>query len=209
MRLRNVANAKEIVENSKYTINKPRSHRGKYSDIFGNSNPIHIEIGMGKGNFIIDMALKHPDINFIGIERYESVLCRAIEKLEKVDIPNVRLICLDALCLDEVFDHEIDTIYLNFSDPWPKKRHAKRRLTSHIFLNIYDSLFKNDKLIIQKTDNIGLFESSIVNLSTYGYTIEDISLDLNNSSRDNSMTEYETRFVSQGIKINYLVARKK
>jgi tRNA (guanine-N7-)-methyltransferase len=164
---------------------------------------------MGKGNFIIDMALKHPEINFIGIERYESVMCRAIEKLDNLDLPNVRLICLDALGLGDVFDHEIDTIYLNFSDPWPKKRHAKRRLTSHVFLEIYDELFKKDKVIIQKTDNVGLFESSIVNLSTYGYVIEDICLDLHSSSRENSMTEYEAKFVSQGIKINYLVARKK
>jgi tRNA (guanine-N7-)-methyltransferase len=209
MRLRNVKNALEIVNNSKYTINKPESHKGKYKEIFGNDNPIHIEIGMGKGNFIIDMAQKNPDINFIGIERYESVMCRAIEKLDNLDLPNVRLICLDALGLGDVFDHEIDTIYLNFSDPWPKKRHAKRRLTSHVFLEIYDELFKKDKVIIQKTDNVGLFESSIVNLSTYGYVIEDICLDLHSSSRENSMTEYEAKFVSQGIKINYLVARKK
>ncbi len=209
MRLRNVKNALEIVNNSKYTINKPESHKGKYKEIFGNDNPIHIEIGMGKGNFIIDMAQKNPDINFIGIERYESVMCRAIEKLDNLDLPNVRLICIDALGLGDVFDHEIDTIYLNFSDPWPKKRHAKRRLTSHVFLEIYDELFKKDKVIIQKTDNVGLFESSIVNLSTYGYVIEDICLDLHSSSRENSMTEYEAKFVSQGIKINYLVARKK
>ena len=209
MRLRNVKNALEIVNNSKYTINNPESYKGKYKEIFGNDNPIHIEIGMGKGNFIIDMAQKNPDINFIGIERYESVMCRAIEKLDNLDLPNVRLICLDALGLGDVFDHEIDTIYLNFSDPWPKKRHAKRRLTSHVFLEIYDKLFKKDKVIIQKTDNVGLFESSIVNLSTYGYVIEDICLDLHSSSRENSMTEYEAKFVSQGIKINYLVARKK
>ena len=209
MRLRNVKNALEIVNNSKYTINNPESYKGKYKEIFGNDNPIHIEIGMGKGNFIIDMAQKNPDINFIGIERYESVMCRAIEKLDNLDLPNVRLICLDALGLGDVFDHEIDTIYLNFSDPWPKKRHAKRRLTSHVFLEIYDELFKKDKVIIQKTDNVGLFESSIVNLSTYGYVIEDICLDLHSSSRENSMTEYEAKFVSQGIKINYLVARKK
>ena len=209
MRLRNVPNAIEIVNGSSYTIKEPQLYKGKYREVFGNDNPIHIEIGMGKGDFIIDMALKNPNINFIGIERYESVLCRAIEKLEKVDISNVKLICTDALNLGDIFDHEIETIYLNFSDPWPKKRHAKRRLTSHVFLEIYDSLFKGDKVIIQKTDNIGLFESSIVNLSTYGYVIEDISLDLNNSSRENSMTEYESKFVSQGIKINYLVARKK
>lgn len=209
MRLRNVPNAKEIVNNSEYVIREPQKYKGKYKEVFKNDNPLHIEIGMGKGNFIIDMALKNPDINFIGIERYESVMCRALEKLEDKEIPNLRLICCDALELGEIFDHEVETIYLNFSDPWPKKRHAKRRLTSHIFLPIYDQVFKDECLIIQKTDNVGLFESSIVSLSTYGYVIEDVSLDLANKEIENSLTEYEAKFMSQGIKINYLKARKK
>ena len=209
MRLRNVPNAKELVYNNDYVINEPQLYKGKYSELFNNSNPIHIEIGMGKGNFIIDMALKNPNINFIGIERYESVMCRALEKLKDKEISNLRLMCCDALILGDIFDHEIDTIYLNFSDPWPKKRHAKRRLTSEVFLPIYDKLFRNDSLIIQKTDNVSLFESSIVSLSTYGYVIEDISLDLANKDIDNSLTEYEAKFMSQGIKINYLKARKK
>ena len=164
---------------------------------------------MGKGNFIIDMAKKNPNINFIGIERYESVLCRAIEKLEMEQLDNVKIICIDALGLGDIFAGDIDTIYLNFSDPWPKKRHAKRRLTSHVFLPIYDNVFKDEKIIIQKTDNVGLFESSIVSLSTYGYVIEDISLDLASTDKENSLTEYEAKFMSQGIKINYLKARKK
>lgn len=209
MRLRNVPNAKELVYNNDYVIKEPQLYKGKYNKLFNNSNPLHIEIGMGKGNFIIDMALKNPDINFIGIERYESVMCRALEKLEGKEIPNLKLMCCDALILGDIFDHEIDTIYLNFSDPWPKKRHAKRRLTSNVFLPIYDKLFKKECLIIQKTDNVGLFESSIVSLSEYGYVIEDISLDLANKDIDNSLTEYEAKFMSQGIKINYLKARKK
>ena len=209
MRLRNVPNAKEIVNSSEYVIREPQEYKGKYKEVFKNNNPLHIEIGMGKGNFIIDMALKNPDINFIGIERYESVMCRALEKLENKKIPNLKLICCDALELGDIFDHEVETIYLNFSDPWPKKRHAKRRLTSHIFLPIYDKVFENECLIIQKTDNVGLFESSIVSLSTYGYVIEDISLDLASKEIENSLTEYEAKFMSQGIKINYLVARKK
>jgi len=209
MRLRNVKNAKEIVENNKYVINEPSEYKGKYNELFANNNPIHLEIGMGKGNFIIDMALKHPDINFIGIERYESVLVRALEKLSDKEISNLRFICMDAIKVDEVFDHEISCIYLNFSDPWPKKRHAKRRLTSDVFLPIYDKVFKGDALIVQKTDNVGLFESSIVSLSNYGYVIEDISLDLASTDKENSLTEYEAKFMSQGIKINYLVARKK
>ena len=209
MRLRNVKNAREIVANNRYVINEPSEYKGKYNKLFSNKNPIHLEIGMGKGNFIIDMALKNPNINFIGLERYESVLVRALEKLDDKDIPNLKFICMDAIKIDEVFDHEIDCIYLNFSDPWPKKRHAKRRLTSSVFLPIYDKVFKGDCLIVQKTDNVGLFESSIVSLSTYGYVIEDISLDLASTDKENSLTEYEAKFMSQGIKINYLVARKK
>ena len=134
---------------------------------------------------------------------------KRIEKLEDKQLPNVRIICIDAIELDEVFDKEISTIYLNFSDPWPKKRHAKRRLTSHEFLPVYDLIFKEEKVIVQKTDNVGLFESSIVSLSTYGYTIEEISLDLASTGMENSLTEYEAKFMSQGIKINYLKARKK
>ena len=168
MRLRNVKNAREIVDNSPFVVHEPKEFKGKYNEVFGNNNPIELEIGMGKGNFIIDKAMKNPDINFIGVERYESVLCRALEKLEDKQLPNVKIICIDAIELDEVFDKEISTIYLNFSDPWPKKRHAKRRLTSHVFLPVYDLIFKDEKVIVQKTDNVGLFESSIVSLSTYG-----------------------------------------
>lgn len=209
MRLRNVSNAKEIVDNSNYVIHNPFIYKGKYKEVFGNNNSIHLEVGMGKGKFIIDMALKYPNINFIGLEKYESIVCRAVQKLDGQEIKNLKFIVVDALELGNIFDHEIETLYLNFSDPWPKKRHAKRRLTSEVFLPIYDSIFKGDRVIVQKTDNVGLFESSIVSLSTYGYTIEDICLDLANSDRDNVKTEYETKFVEQGIKINYLVARKK
>lgn len=210
MRLRNVKNAVEIVNNSKYVITNPADYKGEYnSKIFNNSNPIHLEIGMGKGNFIIDMAKRFPDINFIGLEMYESVVCRAIEKLENEKLPNLRIICMDAHGLEDVFDKEISTIYLNFSDPWPKTRHAKRRLTSHVLLPIYDNIFKDECIIEQKTDNIGLFESSIVSLSTYGYVIEEISLDLANTDKENSLTEYEAKFMSQGVRINYLKARKK
>ena len=209
MRLRNVKNAREIVDNSPFVVHEPKEYKGRYNEVFGNDNPIELEIGMGKGNFIIDKAIKNPNINFIGVERYESVLCRALEKLEDKQLPNVKIICIDAIELDEVFDKEISTIYLNFSDPWPKKRHAKRRLTSHVFLPVYDLIFKDEKTIVQKTDNVGLFESSIVSLSTYGYTIEEISLDLASTGMENSLTEYEAKFMSQGIKINYLKARKK
>lgn len=209
MRLRNVKNAREIVDNSSFVVHSPKEYKGKYNELFGNNNPIELEIGMGKGNFIIDKALKNPDINFIGVERYESVVCRALEKLENTGLTNVKIICMDALELGEVFDKEISTIYLNFSDPWPKKRHAKRRLTSHLFLPVYDLIFKDERVIVQKTDNVGLFESSIVSLSTYGYVIEEISLDLASTGMENSLTEYEAKFMSQGIKINYMKAIKK
>ena len=209
MRLRNVQNAREIIDNSDYVIHDPFKYKGDFKKIFGNDKPIHLEVGMGKGKFIIDMALKYPNINFIGIEKYESIVCRAVQKLEEKEINNLKFIVIDALELANIFDHEIETLYLNFSDPWPKKRHAKRRLTSLVFLPIYDSIFKGDRVIVQKTDNVTLFESSIVSLSNYGYVIEDICLDLANSDRDNVQTEYETKFVEQGIKINYIKARKK
>ena len=150
MRLRNVKNAKNIVENSKYVINNPEEYIGKYQTLFNSDNPINIEIGMGKGDFIIGMAKNYPNINFIGIEKYESVMVRAIEKLENIDLPNLLLIRMDAIEIDKVFNKEINTIYLNFSDPWPKKRHAKRRLTSEIFLKLYDKIFISTPHIIQK-----------------------------------------------------------
>ena len=211
MRLRNVKNANEILENSKYYIKYTQELRGKfiYGDVFPKVQPIHLEIGMGKGDFIIDMAKKHPDINFIGIEQYESVACRAIEKLNELELDNVKIMCCFAEGLDEVFDSEIDVIYLNFSDPWPKKRHAKRRLTAPSFLDIYDKIFRNECVIIQKTDNINLFISSIINLVKHGYEIVDYNTDLTNSGYENSVTEYESKFMEQGIKINYLKAIKK
>ena len=212
MRIRKIKNALEIVNNSSYVLNfaEAKNSKGKFADqVFGNEKPLHVEIGMGKGDFIIAMAKKYPDVNFVGIEMYESVVCRALKKLESEHLDNVKIICIDVIALGEIFANEIDTIYLNFSDPWPKKRHAKRRLTAETYLKIYDNLLKDNGLIIQKTDSVLLFESSIISLSQHGYVIDDISLDLHNSERDNVMTEYERKFSSQGIKINYLKAHKK
>lgn len=212
MRIRKIKNALEIVNNSSYVLNfaEAKNSKGKFADqVFGNEKPLHVEIGMGKGDFIIAMAKKYPDVNFVGIEMYESVVCRALKKLESEHLDNVKIVCIDAIALGEIFANEIDTIYLNFSDPWPKKRHAKRRLTAETYLKIYDNLLKDNGLIIQKTDSVLLFESSIISLSQHGYVIDDISLDLHNSERDNVMTEYERKFSSQGIKINYLKAHKK
>ena len=187
----------------------PEEYIGNYKKIFNNNNPINIEIGMRKGNFIIGMAEKYPNINFIGIEKYESVMVRAIEKLNNIDLPNLKLIRMDAKDIDKVFNKEIDTIYLNFSDPWPKTRHAKRRLTSPYFLELYDKIFISTPHIIQKTDNILLFASSIETLSNYGYTFDKVSLDLKNTDIDNVTTEYEEKFMNMGVKINYLNAYKK
>lgn len=201
MRLRKVKNAKEQIENSSYVISDPESHKGNFNKLFNNDNPIRIEIGMGKGTFIYNHALKNLNINYIGIEKFDSVLVRAVQKLEDTNIPNLKLIRMDALDIDKIFSKEIDTIYLNFSDPWPKNRHELRRLTSPVFLAKYDSVFKNDKVIIQKTDNRHLFEYSLVSLVNYGYKLEKISLDLYKEEellKDNIPTEYETRFASNG-----------
>ena len=209
MRLRNVKNKEEILNNSPFLIRNSSDYLGKWKELFNNSNPIYIEIGMGKGDFIIENAIKNPDINFIGIEKFDSVIARACEKVP-ADLKNLILVRMDALDIDKAFNKEIDRIYLNFSDPWPKKRHTDRRLTSHIFLNKYDNIFKNKKEIIQKTDNQSLFEYSIISLSTYGYIIEDISFDLHNSGKENIiMTEYEKKFTSKGNNIYYLIATKK
>lgn len=202
MRLRNVKGAKEIIDNSSYIIKNPNDYKGDYQKIFENNNPIHIEIGMGKGDFIIENAKKYPNINFIGIEKFDSVIVRAVQKLENEEIPNLKLIKIDANEIDDVFDKEISVIYLNFSDPWPKARHAKRRLSSEIFLNKYDSVFIDKKRIIMKTDNRKLFEYSIKSFTDYGYKIEDISLNLyEDDIKNNVPTEYETRFHNRGCLI--------
>ncbi len=202
MRLRNVKGAKEIIDNSSYIIKNPIDYKGDYQKIFENNNPIHIEIGMGKGDFIIENAKKYPNINFIGIEKFDSVIVRAVQKLENEEIPNLKLIKIDANEIDDVFDKEISVIYLNFSDPWPKARHAKRRLSSEIFLNKYDSVFIDKKRIIMKTDNRKLFEYSIKSFTDYGYKIEDISLNLyEDDIKNNIPTEYETRFHNRGCLI--------
>ncbi len=204
MRLKNVKGATDIVNKSCYIIKNPKEFQGKYQKIFNNNNPIHLEIGMGKGNFIINMAKSFPNINFIGIEMYDSVIVRAVQKLENENIENLKLIKFDATNIDELFSKEIDTIYLNFSDPWPKNRHEHRRLTSNIFLKRYEKIFKNSKKIIQKTDNRHLFEYSLKSFVDYGYKIEEISLDLHKDDIFNIETEYEKKFSTKGYPI-YMV----
>ena len=209
MRIRNLKNTDELINNSVYLIDYAYKYKDKWKKVFNNNNPIHLEIGMGKGNFIINMALKYPNINFVGVELHTNVIARACKKLEELQIDNLKLINVNASSLNEIFDKEVDLIYLNFSDPWPKKRNAKRRLTSESFLKVYDLLFKCEKKIKLKTDNQGLFESSIISLTNYGYQIDDISLDLHKTDLENVETEYETKFKNMGIKILYLDAVKK
>ena len=202
MRLKNVKGANEIIIKGKYYIDNPYEYIGEWKRVFDNDNPIYIEIGMGKGNFIIENAKRYPNINFIGIEKYDSVIVRAIQKSNELELNNLKIIRMDAKRLGEVFDKEIDTIYLNFSDPWPKDRHSKRRLTSPVFLSIYDKIFKGRERIIMKTDNILLFNYSLDSLREYGYKIVSETNDLNCLDENNIMTEYEEKFYKLGTKIN-------
>ena len=208
MRLRNVKNKEEILANSKFLVKDPYKNRGKWSSVFANNNPIYIEIWMGKGHFIIKNAIENPNINYIGIEMYDSVILRAVEKSNELELNNLYLIRMDARLINDIFDKEIDLIYLTFSDPWPKDRHAKRRLTSPIFLSRYDNIFKKNKRIIMKTDNRGLFDYSVESLKEYGYNIKDISYDLHKDKENIITTEYEDKFTNMGIKINYVEAYK-
>ena len=199
MRLRNVKNADKILEESPLVV---------LENPFDDSRELRIEIGTGKGDFIIGTARKYPNVNFIGIEKYPSVLVRALEKLE--DIPdNLRFMCIDAKNIEDYFDHNVSVIYLNFSDPWPKTRHEKRRLTSESFLKSYEKISKTFVHIKQKTDNKGLFAYSLVSLNNAGYHFNDVCLDLTNSNIDNVQSEYEKKFVVAGETINYLDAEKK
>ena len=201
MRLRNIKNAYEkVAVNERYFIPNPNDFKGKWYEIFGNNNPIHIEIGMGKGRFLCELAAINPDINYIGIEKFTSVLLRASEKLAELDLNNIKIINIDAINLCDYFDKdEITRIYLNFSDPWPKNAHAKRRLTSNRFLPLYQNVLNTDGEIHFKTDNRKLFEFSLESLNEYGLSLKNISLDLHHSDFEgNIMTEYEEKFSAFG-----------
>jgi tRNA (guanine-N7-)-methyltransferase len=201
MRLRNKPWAKEkISQYPQYVISNPEQFKGKWNEIFNNNHPLHIEVGTGKGQFIIGMAKKYPNINFIGIELQESVIVSALDRLIEAELPNVKLLNINAKDLENYFDkNEVSRIYLNFSDPWPKKRHTKRRLTYQSFLNIYENILIDGGEIHFKTDNRGLFEYSLVSFSQYGLTLNFVSLDLHQSDfEDNIMTEYEEKFSKKG-----------
>ena len=214
MRLRNIAGSREVIAESKYTVKDPEQKKGLWKkEIFGNDNEIHIEIGMGKGRFIMDMAALHPNINYVGIEKYSSVLLRAIQKQEELQLPNVIFIRMDAEDITEVFDEsEVGKIYLNFSDPWPKDRHTKRRLPSREFLKRYDKILKKDGVVEFKTDNEGLFTFARDEVEPAGWNIDAITYDLHNDevmNEGNVMTEYEEKFSSLGNPIfKYVISRK-
>ncbi len=194
MRQRNVKNKEEIINNSKYFIEKPELYKGKWHSLFKNSHPIKIEIGTGKGNFIIENAKRYPNINFIGIEKSDSILALALKKIE-TDIPNLRMLLLDAKDIQDIFSEEIETIYLNFSDPWPKKRHTKRRLTSPNFLEKYENISKDKVKIIMKTDNQDLFIYTLLTLNNFNYHFERLTFDLEKlNDTGNIKTEYEEKF---------------
>ena len=209
MRLRNVKNKEEILNNSSYFMGTGEEFIGKWSNVFKNNNPIYVEIGMGQGKFIIENAIKYPNINFIGIEKYDSVVAKCLPKIPE-GLDNLKILRMDALNIDKVFLKEIDRIYLNFSDPWPKVRHSLRRLSSKVFLKKYDSIFKNDKEICMRTDNRDLFVYSLLSFSEYGYVLRKLSLDLHGEDIDNLITtEYEDKFSDKGMPIYAVVVDKK
>lgn len=212
MRLRNVKGSREEIQLSEYTVNEPEKYKGRWKELFGNDNPVYIEVGMGKGKFITEMAQLHPEINFIGIEKYSSVLIRAIEKRKELEINNLMFIRMDAENIEDVFEkNEVAGIYLNFSDPWPKDRHAKRRLTSRQFLVRYDKILAGDGVIEFKTDNRDLFDFSLEEAPEAGWEIIASTYDLHadeKMSEGNVMTEYEEKFSSKGNPIHKMIIKR-
>ena len=202
MRLRNKPWAAEYIEaHPDVIIPNPEDYKGKWHEVFGNENPIHIEVGTGKGQFVLGMAKQNPDINYIGIELFDSVIVCALEKVVEAEKPaNLRLLKVNGAKLQEYFAKgDVSRVYLNFSDPWPKKRHAKRRLTHEGFLKLYESILIDNGEIHFKTDNRGLFEYSLVSMNHYGMRLNYVSLDLHvEMPEDNIMTEYEEKFSAKG-----------
>ena len=208
MRLRHIKGCEEFVANSPCTINQPQQYKGRWEEAFVRLQPLHIEIGMGKGRFVSRMAVLHPDINYLGIEIYESVMQKAIERLgEKPD--NLFFLCMNAEILEDVFAQgEVGRIYLNFSDPWPKARHEHRRLTSPRFMALYDKVLAPDGTVEFKTDNEGLFDYSLESIPQSGWEIIWQTRDLHSLDIDNVETEYEEKFSAKGNPIYKLVARR-
>lgn len=203
-----VKDADKIVSKSPYVVNNPRNYKGKWNDLFGNKNPIKLELGMGRGEFIINMAKEYPNINFIGLELSDSQMVNAVRKLESIKLTNLKLINADAHDIAEFFGKEIDTIYLTFSEPWPKPIDEKKRFTHISYLKLYDRIFKKNKHIILKTDNKGLFAYSLETLSAYWYEFKTVSLDLHHDEREikNIMTDFEKQYYKEARPIYYVDA---
>lgn len=209
MRLRHIPGAEQIIEESPFVIQEPEQKKGGWRDVFGDDHPIRIEVGMGKGRFITELAAQNPDVNYIGIERYSTVLVKALRKREQLELPNLYYMCIDARKLAEIFaPEEVERIYLNFSDPWPKDRHANRRLTSPPFMKVYDEILAKAGQVEFKTDNRGLFEYSLQAIPEAGWRITEQTFDLHHSdmAEGNVMTEYESKFAAEGKPICKLVA---
>ena len=209
MRYKTVKNANQILEKSSYLIKKPENYKNKWKDVFGNNNPICLELGMGRGSFIIEMAKSHPNINYTGLELDENHTATAITNIKEQKIPNLKIICANAQDIINMFGKEIDTIYLTFSEPWPKKQDEKKRFTSINYLRLYDRIFKKKKHIILKTDNKILFASALESLSEYWYTFTKVSLDLHHDERniENIMTDFEKQYYKENRPIFYVDAK--
>ena len=217
MRLRNIPRAESVLEACKEVVKNPESLCGHWNQEFQNERPLHIEIGMGKGQFLLTLAAENPQINYVGIERYSSVLLRAVEKFQELEAEgkapaNIRFICMDANDLPTVFaPAEVSRIYLNFSDPWPKARHARRRLTSNEFFKLYDKVLTADGTVEFKTDNRPLFDFSLEQVAEAGWTLNAHTFDLHHDpvmNEGNVMTEYEQKFSSMGNPIHKLIASR-
>ena len=211
MRMRKKKNLDTRLENcSAVIVGEPEAQRGRWRELFGNDHPLFLEIGCGKGRFILESARRNPDINYLAIEREEGALIMATERAMKMELPNLRFLDVDAARLTEFFaDGEIDRIYLNFSDPWPPNRQRKRRLTHSNFLKLYDCVLAKYGQVHFKTDNQHLFEFTLEEMCGFGWLIQNISLDLHNSGLDNIMTEYEEKFSNEGFRIYRLEASRR
>lgn len=212
MRLRNIKGAREAIDASPYVVSDPEKYRGRWQEVFGNEHPLRLEIGMGKGQFIMEQARRHPQISFIGIEMYSSVLIRALQKMEEEELPNLKFLRIDARTLPECFaPGEVDRIYLNFSDPWPKDRHAKRRLPSKEFLARYHQILKPQGRVEFKTDNRALFDFALEQAKEAGWSIDAFTYDLHHTPEmmeGNVMTEYEERFSARGNPIHKVILHR-
>ena len=213
MRLRHIKGAEQAIASNRFVVQDAMGQKGRWREVFSEDHPIHIEVGMGKGRFIMDMAQEHPDINYIGIEMYSSVLLRAVQKMEERELDNLRFILMDAAMIDEVFEKgEVEKLYLNFSDPWPKDRHAKRRLPSHQFLERFGKILPDGGIIEFKTDNRELFDFALEEVEEGGFELLEHTFDLHNNEEmmvGNIMTEYEEKFSSMGNPICKYIIRKK